>query len=51
MKNENDKKTKQNKQKKKKKKKRKFKEKKRTGLNAYRYFLADALEKPLGGIQ
>ena len=37
--------------KKKKKKKRNFKEKKRTGLNAYRYFLADALEKPLGGIQ
>ena len=37
--------------KKKKKKKRKFKEKKRTGLNAYRYFLADALEKPLGGIR
>ena len=45
MKNENDKKTKQNKQ------KRNFKEKKRTGLNAYRYFLADALEKPLGGIR
>ena len=36
---------------KKKKKKRNFKEKKRTGLNAYRYFLADALEKPLGGIR
>ena len=33
------------------KKKRNFKEKKRTGFNTYRYFLADTLKKPLGVIQ